>query len=97
MRASSPWLVVFYGCRCNETSTAPSSYWDFLIFFISGSSSPFEVIPELLVLINESVSTQDFADHDSYIDASRCVIPKLVTVLLLTKSSAHPTKAVVVN
>ena len=24
MRASSPWLVVFYGCRCNETSTAPS-------------------------------------------------------------------------
>ncbi|WP_098418582.1 MULTISPECIES: transposase [unclassified Marinobacter] len=23
MRASSPWLVDFYGCRCNETSTAP--------------------------------------------------------------------------
>jgi len=26
MRASSPWLVVFYGCRCNETSTAPREY-----------------------------------------------------------------------
>ena len=26
MRASSPWLVGFYGCRCNETSTAPSDF-----------------------------------------------------------------------
>jgi len=33
MRASSPWLVVFYGCRCNETSTAPSS------IFIDGQNN----------------------------------------------------------